>query len=343
MNLRRLLLASMLLLLPAALVPPQTGAQAPTVVKLATLVPEGSVWDKILKELGSQWIRETGGRVSLRIYPGGVAGDEPDIVRKMRIGQLQSAALTVAGLGTIDDAFLVFGIPMFFDSYEELLYVLDKLEPVLKKRLEAKGMVLLNWGHAGWVHFFTRQPVQTVDDLKKIKIFVWAGDDRMVQMWKDNGFQPVALAATDILSGLQTGMIDGLPTTPLAALSLQWFRVTPYMAETGLAPLVGGLIITRAAWSKISAADQVRMLEACQRAEERLVREIPEQDRVAVTEMLKRGMRMSKVKPESVAQWRATADQFARRMRGTMVPPEVLDLALRERAAFRQRRTGGSR
>ena len=105
--------------------------------------------------------------MSLRIYPGGVAGDEPDVVRKMRIGQLHAAALTTAGLADIDPAFQMFNIPMFFDSYPELYAVLDKMEPLLKQRLEAKGFVLLNWGHGGWVHFFTKQPVDNIDALKK--------------------------------------------------------------------------------------------------------------------------------------------------------------------------------
>lgn len=328
---RSIVLAVSLLALAAA-----AGAQPPTVVKLATLVPDGSVWHKVLVEMGDGWTRDTQGRVTLRIFPGGVAGDEPDMVRKLRIGQIQASALTVMGLSDIDPSFLVFGIPMFFDSYDELLYVLDKMEPTFAKRLEAKGYVLLNWGHAGWVHFFTKQPVQTVAELKKQKIFIWAGDDRMVQMWKANGFQPVALAATDILPGLQTGMIDALPTTPLAALSLQWFRTAPYMVDVGLAPLVGGLVITQKAWAKIPEADRARMLESCKRAETKLAAEIPNQDKTAVVEMQKRGLKVTHLAPEVSAEWRKVAESFASQMRGSMIPNDILDLALHERTAFRQ-------
>lgn len=325
------------LMLMPALAPSPAKTQAPTVIKLATLVPDGSVWDKAMKDMGAEWSQSTGGRVQLRVYPGGVAGDEPDIVRKLRIGQLQAAAITTSGLADLDPAFQVFGIPMFFDSYPELYAVLDKMEPVLKKRLEAKGYILLNWGHGGWVHFFTRPRAVTVAEIKKVKMFAWAGDDRWVQLWKGNGYTPVALAATDILSGLQTGMIDGYPTTPLLALTLQWYRQTPNMVGLGMAPLVGGLVMTKQAWNKISPADRTKLLAASQKLELRLKTGVPHQDTTAVMEMKKRGLTVNAVPAAAVAEWRAAAELFAKNMRGAMIPVDIIDMATRERDAFRKR------
>jgi TRAP-type C4-dicarboxylate transport system substrate-binding protein len=335
MRFRRFLPFLLLLVLVVAIAP-AARAQG-TVIKLATLVPEGSVWDKVLREMGSDWSTSTQNRVSLRIYPGGVAGDEPDVVRKMRIGQLHAAAITTAGLADIDPAFQIFNIPMFFDSYPELYAVLDKMEPLLKQRLDAKGFVLLNWGHGGWVYFFTKQPVDNIDALKKTKMFAWAGDDRMVQRWKANGFQPVALAATDILTGLSTGMIETYPSTPLIGLTLQWYRQTPYMVGVGLAPLVGGLVITKKAWGTIKPEDQAKLLAACDRVETRLMTEVPKQDTTAVIEMQKRGLTVTKVSPAGVEKFRASAQAFAASMRGDIVPADVLDMATRERDAFRKR------
>ncbi len=228
---------ALLLLLAAAAV----GAE--TTVKLASLAPDGSVWDLAIEEMGAEWAEATDGRVRLRVYPGGVAGDEPDVVRKMRIGQLHAAALTVGGLIEIDDAFRVFSIPMFFDSYDELYYVLEPMTPELSRRLDEKGYVLLNWAHAGWVHLFSTEPLSGLEQLKRAKLFVGAGDDRAVQWWKNNGYRPVPLATTDILTGLQTGMIEALPSPPLAALLLQWYRHAPHMLDLGLAPLVGATIV----------------------------------------------------------------------------------------------------
>ena len=334
---RPLRLAAIVAIVTSTLAVPARESHAQSsVIKLATLVPEGSVWDKGLREMGGQWTAATQGRVTLRVYPGGVAGDEPDVVRKMRIGQLQAAAVTTAGLADIDPAFQLFKVPMFFDSYPELDAVLDKLTPVLKQRLEAKGFVLLNWGHGGWLYFFNRQPVNSVEDLKKLKLFWLTGDDAMIQKWKGLGFQPVPLAATDILTALQTGMIESYPTTPLIALSLQWYKQTPYMSGVGLDPLVGGMIITKQAWNKLSEADRVAVATSCRRMEQRLKVEVPRQDTTAVAEMQKRGLTVTRPTPATVAQFRKIADQFSAAMRGTIVPEDILQLATRERDAYRQ-------
>jgi len=313
-------------------------APARTLVKLATLVPDGSVWDKILKDMGAEWQTSTNGAVTLRIYAGGVAGDEPDLVRKMRIGQLQAASLTVSGLSAIDKGFEVFEIPMFFDSYEELFYVLDALRPVFEQRLRDQGYVLLNWGQGGWVHLFSKQAIVTVGDLKKQKIFAWAGDDAMIQLWRENGYQPVPLAATDILTGLTTGMIETLPTTPLAALSLQWFRQTPYMQDLGMAPLVGATVITEKAWNGISPADQDKLRTAALAAGKRLRKEIPEQDRQAVEQMKQRGLNVVTIDAKTTAEWRQAADDFTKFKLRTMAAKDLLDQVRRERDAFRARK-----
>jgi TRAP-type transport system periplasmic protein len=337
-----LLCAAMLALSAVTLAPAPALAQ-PQIIKLATLVPEGSVWDKSMRDMGAQWTTGTQGRVVLRVYPGGVAGDEPDLVRKMRIGQLQAAAVTTAGLANIDPAFNVFNIPMFFTSYPELYATLDKLTPLLKQRLEAKGFVLLAWGHGGWVYFFTRHPIDTAEGLRKTKMFVWAGDDQMVALWRELHFQPVPLAATDIMSALQTGMIDAYPTTPLLGLTLQWYRSTPNLVGMGLAPLVGGLVMTKQAWAKIGEPDRARILESCRRLEQKLKVEVPRQDTTAVAEMIKRGLKVNTVSGANAAQFRQAAEEFANGMKGIRVPPDILQLARRERDAYRQKSGAGTR
>jgi TRAP-type C4-dicarboxylate transport system substrate-binding protein len=247
-------------------------------------------------------------------------------------------------LAEIDEAFTVFEIPMFYRSYDELFAVLADLTPMLRDRLDKKGYVLVNWGHAGWVHLFTKKPVRVPEDLRDQKLFVWAGDNRMVQWWKKNGYRPVPLAATDIMTGLQTGMIEALPTTPLAALSLQWYRLTPYMLDLGLAPLVGGTIVTKKAWNRLSSEDQKALLDASLEVEKRLRKAIPDQDRRAIEAMKERGMKVTDHGGEEGWRiWESAAAEFESTMRGLIVPKEYFDQAVKAREAYRQAERGGAK
>ncbi|MEZ5332798.1 MAG: TRAP transporter substrate-binding protein DctP [Thermoanaerobaculia bacterium] len=331
---RRLATATVLLLFG---LPLTAGA---TTIKLASLAPEGSVWGKALEEMGADWEAVTDGRVELRIYPGGVAGDDPDVVRKMRIGQLQAATLTVTGLADIDDAFEIFGVPLVFDSYDELYAVLDRMEAELAARLEAKGFVLLHWGYGGWAQLFSKRPIRTVADLKAQKLFVWAGDDDRVQLWKKVGFQPVPLAGTDILTGLQTGLIDVLPSPPIAALSFQWFRQTPYMLDLGAGPLVGGTVVVKSVWDKLAEADRAALRRSAKEFEARLEAAVPDQDREAIEQMTQRGLEVTEA--SDPAEWRAVAEEFTRQSRGDIVPAEMLDRLLEARDAVRSAAGGTS-
>jgi TRAP-type C4-dicarboxylate transport system substrate-binding protein len=306
---------------------------AQTTIKLATVVPEGSIWDKNIKQMGEEWKQATDGRVTIIVYSGGAQGDEPMVLRKMRVDALQAAAFTAVGLGTIDASFNVFDIPFFFESYDELNYVTAQLTPVIRKRVEAKGFVLLNWGHGGWAQVFTKKPVKTVDDLKKIKMYTSAGNDRMVQWFKANGFEPRPMAMTDIMTGLTTGMIEGLPTPPLAALMFQWYRQTPYMLDLGLAPIIGANIINKNVWNAIPEADRAKLMTSAEGVEKRLQADVPKQDAASISEMTTRGLTVTQA---AGPEWRTELDNLAKTMRGEMVPPDIFDAALKARTEYRK-------
>jgi TRAP-type C4-dicarboxylate transport system substrate-binding protein len=318
----------------------RTPSAQTTVIKLATVVPENSIWDKNLKQMGAEWSQATGGRVSLTVFGGGSQGDEPTVIRKMRLDALQAASLTVVGLGTIDAAFNVFDVPFFFESYEELNEVTDKLTPEIGKRVEAKGFVLLNWGHGGWTQVFTKTPVRSVDDLKKIKLFTSAGNDRMVQWFKANGFEPRAMAMTDIMTGLTTGMLEGVPTTPLAAMLFQWYRQTPNMLDIGLAPVIGATVMTRKAWNAVPEAERPKLRAAAAGVQKRLQDDVPKQDAASVDAMVKRGLVVTKA---SGPEWRKEMDALAKTMRGEMVPPDIFDLAVKARDTYRKQQQAGTK
>ncbi len=308
---------------------------AQTALKLATVVPQASVWDKNLKQMAEEFKQATDGRFEVTVYSGGSQGDEQMVIRKMRLDALQAGAFTNVGLGLIDPSFNVFNLPFFFEGYDELNYVTDKLTPTFRKRAEAKGFVLLNWGHGGWTQVFTKKPVQTVAEMQQVKLWTSSGNDAMVQWFKANGFQPRAMAMTDITMGLTTGMIDGLPTTPLAASLFQWYRQTPYMLDLGLAPIVGAGVITAKAWKAIPEADRTKLLAAAAGVEQRLRVEVPKQDEASVAAMTKAGLTITHT---SGPEWKTQLDNLAKTMRGQQVPPDIFDLATKTRDEYRKQK-----
>ena len=327
-----------LIFIAVALVVPSLWAAI--TIKMATQAPVNSSWHKVLLDLGAQWEAKTAGRVKLTVYAGGTQGSEDATIRMMRPGvdQLQSNLLMLPGLGTIDEAFNVFGIPFFFQSDAEGQYVLEKMTPMLEKRLDAKGFKLLCWGSAGWVQLFSKKPLATLADIKAAKLFTSQGDERMVQWYKANGFRPVALAAGDIPAQLKltTGMIDAAPSPPYPALLLQIFRDAKYMLDVRVAPLYGAIVITNEAWNKIDANDRPIVLATAKDSEKRLLGDAPKLDADSVATMKSRGLTVTTLDPKTAASFRTEADSFVKSMRGNMVPADVYDAAVRERDAFRK-------
>ena len=309
----------------------------PVVINMGTVAPEGSPWHQILQQMGEQWRRTANGRVKLRIYAGGVHGDEPDMVKRTRIGQLQAVALSGAGLREIEPAAFCLQIPMMIESYEELDYVRDRIAPRLEKMMEAKGYVVLNWGDVGWVYFFTKSPATRLNDIRKMKLFTWAGDNAELELWKAGGFRPVPLAATDILTGLQTGLIDTFDTAPLAALSNQWFGLATYMIDVKWAPLTGATVVSRSTWERIPEAERGELLKTARDSGERLRGDIRKSGDAAVAAMQKRGLKVIEADGPTLADWHKEVEWMYPRFRGKIVPADMFDEVRRLRDEYRTR------
>ncbi len=304
-------------------------------IKLGTLAPEGSPWHQVIRDIAESWREISGGTVEVRIYAGGVAGDEPDMVRKMRVGQLHAAALTGAGLARIAQEVQALQMPMMFRSDEELDYVRGKLGPRLEAIFEERGFVLLAWGDAGWVHFFAQQPVVHPDDLKPMKLFTWAGDSAVVEAYKDLGFQPVPLAATDILMALHSGLINAFPTTPVAALSFQWFGLAPHMTDLKWAPLVGAVVISKRAWERIPEELRPRFHAAARQAADRLQARARTLGDEAVAAMQKHGLSVHAVPEATVPAWENAARAGYSRLLDAIVPADMVAEVERLRDEYR--------
>jgi len=305
------------------------------VIKMATLVPQGTVWHTTLLELGQAWQKASGGQVTLRIYPGGVAGDDADVVRKMRLGSLDASLVTSAGLAEVDRAIFALAVPMAYASYAEVDYVLDKLSERLDGIYLDKGFVVLGWADGGWVHFFSRSPVVTPDDLKRQKLFNWAGDPQAVEVWRAAGFNPIPLPATEISTALQTGLVTALPTTAQAALLLQWYTHAPCMTDLNWAVLHGGIVVSKAAWEKVPVELRPALRAAAQDAAGKLREETRTEANADVEAMVKRGLTVVHVDAAAEAVWRKTVEAAYPEVRGGYVPADVFDAALRLRDEYR--------
>ena len=317
-------------------------ASPQTVIKMGTLAPEGSPWHQSLQLMGERWRKSSGGQIKLVIYPGGVLGDEPDMVNKMRIGQIQAAGLSGAGLAGIDKGVMALQIPMMFDSYNELDYVRELVTPRLEKVIESRGYVVLNWGDVGWVQFFTTKPVTRLADLRKMKLFTWAGgDNETLELWKANGFRAVPLAATDILTGLQTGLIEAVPTTPLYALLNQSFGIARNMTDVKWAPLIGATVIARRVWESLPQAQRGDLLAAGREAGVSMRGAIRKMGDEAIATMERRRLQVVRVDAADLADWRREAESVYPKMRGAQVPAELFDEVRRLRDEYRSRGAGG--
>ncbi len=304
-------------------------------IKLGTLAPKGSPWHKALQDMGAEWAKASGGKVKLRIYPGGVAGDEPDMVRKMRIGQLHAAALTGAGLSRIAPEVQALQMPMMFRTNAELDHVRAALTPKLDGALEAKGVHVLNWADAGWVYFFTQKPVVSPADLKPLKLFAWVGETAHIGAWRAAGYNPVPLPATEIHTGLSSGLINAVPTTPIAALSHQWFGLAKHMTDVKWAPLVGATVISKRGWRRVPAALRAAIKKAARDMGRRLQPKIRKLDGQAIGIMKKHGLTVHTVPAPIEAQWVSGARRGYASLVGKIVPKAMVDEVQRLRDAFR--------
>ena len=303
-----------------------TAAQAAARMTLGTLAPEGTTYHRSLLEMREKWRKAPGGGVNLRIFAGGKMGGDSKMVSQMRLGGLDAALLTSAGLQEIEPA--VAGLqtlPLMFRSLDELDYVAAHVHPMLEKRIEAQGFVVLFWTDAGWVHFFSRKPFARPEELKQMKLFTWAGDPEYVDIWKSAGFQPVPLETADIVPMLDTGLIGVVPMPPFVALASQVYDRAPHMLDLNWAPLLGALVVRKTVWDKIPAATRAELLQAAKEAGKQNREHGRAESEKSIEAMKAKGLTVHKASPEIEAEWRAAAEGFYPRIRGKLAPADIFD------------------
>lgn len=343
MSRQRLALVASAILLGGLTWTPRGGAQqaAQQTIRLGTLAPQGTSYHRILQAMGERWRTVTNGRVKLVVYAG-TMGSEVELVRRMRLGQLHAAALTVTGIGEIDPTVNALQLmPMMFRTLDEAEWVRTRLQPQLEQRLLDRGFVVLFWADAGWVRYFARAPAVRAEDFRRLKIFVTAGDIAHYDLMRSEGYSPVSLEWSDALTALQTGMIDAVPTIPYYALAGQFYTVAKHMLAVNWVPLVGATIISKRVWDALPPETQSALRAAAADAGRDFQRAGRMDSDSAVAAMQRRGLLVHPLPPDVEAEWRTMAERLYPRIRGTMVPADWFDQVQRLVAEYRASHPSG--
>jgi TRAP-type C4-dicarboxylate transport system substrate-binding protein len=301
-------------------------AAEPMMIKFATVAPEGSTWMNTMKELDKTIREKTQGQIAFRIYAGGVAGDELDALRKIRIGQLQSAAFSGVGFGQILPAVRVLDLPFLFRNYKEIDAVHKELEGFFAEQFRQRDFELLSWAEVGNVHLFSQEPIRKVGDLAKLKVWTWSGDPIAKETFSAMGTNPVPLAITDVTTALNTGMIDTVYAPPLGAIALQWNVSVKYMTSLPLAHSTGAILVSKNFAQKIPAEHFKIIKDEFHRSMERLTLELRKQTEESVALLEKGGIKILPAPEEAdLKEFYKVHDRVAQALTGKVYPKDVLD------------------
>lgn len=298
---RRLGLSLLILLF---LIPSEGFGQKQTILKIATLAPEGSSWMKTFQASNTELMKKTNNQVQLRIYPGGVLGDEADMLRKMQIGQVQGAALTSIGLSKMFKEVDVLQVPFLFQTYEEVDHVLAKTDGLFRKGFEDAGYVLLGWSEAGFVYLLSTVPVSSVSDIKKARVWIWEDSTVARAVFDEIGVKAIPLTVPDVLVGLQTGLVDVVYAPPSGAIALQWFTKVKYLVNVPLVYSVGGIVIRKDTFLKLPQSYQSVLVETCQRQLPPLTAVLRNENREAIQVMAKQGVQIITPSAEQIEEFK---------------------------------------
>jgi TRAP-type transport system periplasmic protein len=295
-------------------------------IKFATVAPDGSTWMKKMRDYDKEIREKSGGEVGFRFYPGGVAGDELDVLKKMRIGQIHCAAFSGVGFGQILPMVRVLDLPFFFRNDQESDTVHQEMFSFFSKRFDEKGFELLAWAEVGNVYMFSKKPIQKVSDFSGLKVWAWTGDPIAEETFSTMGVNPIPLSITDVTTALNTGMVDTVYAPVLGALALQWHNYVKNMLALPFAHSTGAVLISNNYFNKMEDKHKVLLKDSFGPAMADLTTTLHKQTRDALKAILDAGLTITP------APTGATLDEFhkvhaqvAAKLTDRLYPKSVLD------------------
>lgn len=294
-----------------------------TTISIATLAPPGSTWMRVFDAWNREVRRRSNRTLQLRFYPGGVQGDEPEVIRKMRNGRIDAAAVTGVGLSQIHRPALVFQIPGIFRTYAALDHARDALNGEMTAAMAGAGFHLLGWADVGQSHIFSRTPIRTPQELAASRPWMWRDDSVLPALYQVIHANPVSAQLPEVLSALQTNRINTVITTPVACIALQWCSRVTYMTDENAAIVLGATVLANRKWDALSPEHQVIMTETAAQFHALARRNLRNDERAALTAITSRGIQLVSLNEQQRAAWRTVFDQVRVRLTG-----QIADAAL---------------
>jgi len=309
-------------------------------IKFATIAPEGTTWMNVMKEYDAAIRKESGGRLGFKIYAGGVQGDEKSILRKIRVGQLHSGGFTGVGLGEIAPKVRILDSPFLVRNEEEVDMLYRDFGKEFEKSLEDGGYVLLGWAEVGFVHVFTSTPIKKSDDLRGIKMWTWEGDPIAETAFRTLGINPIPLSVIDVMTSLQTGLIDAFYTTPYAAIALQWYARVKYMVDVPLADAAGAVLISKKFYDPMPKDLQDILVRNGRLYISKLTQLSRKENAEAIKELNKRGIVTLAANEKDLLEYVEAGIRSRRALAGKLYTEEFLNRIEKSIADFRKARRG---
>lgn len=296
-----------------------TPVAAESVLRLATVAPDGSFWMRAMRAGAAEIAERTEGRVRIQYFPGGVMGNELAVLRRIRIGQLQGGAFTGGSLTYLYPDSSIYSLLLLFRSYEEVDYVRERVDPVLMRGIEEFGFESYGIAEGGFARLLSSVPVATVDDLAGQKVWVPEGDPVAYEAMSALGLTPITLPLTDVLTGLQTGLINIIASPPIGAVAFQWHTRVRYMTSTPLAYTWAQMIIDKRALGRLRADDREVVAEVMRATYVKLDRRNRADNLAAIDAMERQGIEIVIPDDDELEEWHAVAERVTRTLveRGT--------------------------
>ncbi len=316
----------------------QFSLSKPVTIKFATLAPDGSTWMKIMRQFAQEVKNETNGQVVFKIYPGGIQGDEKDVLRKIRINQLQGAGFTGVGMGEILPEVRILDTPFFFKSKAEVDFILNRFNDYFAQQFARKGFELIGWAEVGYVYIYSKKPIHKAEDIKQLKIWMWEGDPLAEATFNAFGVTPIPLSITDVLTSLQTGLIDAVYTSPLACIVLQWFTKIRYVVDVPLTNSTGAVLISKRAFKKLSPEQQELVRKKGYQFFRKLTEMSRKENEASLKKMLENGIQLVKLStPENLKEFERVGEVTRKKLAGKLYSKELLIQIEQALAEFRAR------